>query len=166
MRYVVQTHGCFYPPKCHIKYTHLDLPHGALNNNDWQKKFLMTYEKWLGACTEPWLVNKDPNHISVLQAIWNAVYPHINHIVDMDSPVYHIVSPMSFRFVVFIILTSYRPTNVPLSGNAALIQLLSPYSRPPSMVYIFQAKQSILPHTSCFKTMHSCMQVRPENLKR
>jgi len=52
-----------------MKYTHLDLPHGALNNNNWQKKFIPTYEKWLGACTELWLISKDPNHISALQAI-------------------------------------------------------------------------------------------------
>jgi hypothetical protein len=92
MWYVVQTHGHFYLPKHHMKYTHLDLPHGALDNNDWQKKFILTYEKWLGACVEPWLISKDPNHISALQAIWNAVYPHIDHVIDMDSPVYHIVS--------------------------------------------------------------------------
>lgn len=66
MQCMVQTYSHFYPPNHHIKYTHLDLPNGALNNNNWQKKFIPMYEKWLGACTELWLVNKAPEHISVL----------------------------------------------------------------------------------------------------
>ncbi len=50
-------------------YTHLNLPHSTLNNNNWQKKFMTMYEKWLGAYAEPWLVSKDLNHVSALQAI-------------------------------------------------------------------------------------------------
>jgi hypothetical protein len=42
------------------------------HNNDWRKKFITTYEKWLGTRAEPWIVREYEN-LATLQAIWNKV---------------------------------------------------------------------------------------------
>ncbi|KAI0276550.1 hypothetical protein BC826DRAFT_1192694 [Russula brevipes] len=73
------------------KYTNADLPEGTLDNNDWQKRFITTYEKWLGTHAEPWVVGENEN-LAALQAIWNVVYPHIDHVIDADGPVYYIAN--------------------------------------------------------------------------
>ena len=73
------------------KFTNRDLPQGSHNDNDWRGKFIPTYEKWLGTRNEPWIVDENEN-VAALQTIWNAVYLHIDHIIDIDGPVYHIIS--------------------------------------------------------------------------
>ena len=72
------------------KYTNSDLPQGTLDNNDWRKKFITTYQKWLGARAGPWINNKDEN-LATMQTIWDAVYPYINHTIEVDGPVYYIM---------------------------------------------------------------------------
>jgi hypothetical protein len=79
------------------KYTNGDLPGGAHDNNDWRKRFITTYEKWLGMRAEPWIISEREN-VAALQAIWNVVYPHIDYVVDTECAVYHIVS---IRFLLF-----------------------------------------------------------------
>jgi hypothetical protein len=83
--------GCSEGGKCHTKFTNCNLPQGSHDSNNWCRKFIPTYEKWLGTRTEPWIIDKNEN-VATLQTIWNAVYPHVDHIVDIDGPVYHIVS--------------------------------------------------------------------------
>jgi len=78
------------------KYTNNDLPQGALENNDWRKKFITTYVKWLGAHAGPWVDSEEEN-VAAMQAIWNTVYPHIDHTIDVDGPVYYIVSCFDFH---------------------------------------------------------------------
>ena len=78
------------------KYTNIDLPQGALDNNDWRKKFVTTYVKWLGAHAGPWINNEDEN-VAAMQTIWNTVYPHIDYAIDVDGPIYNIVS---YSFIV------------------------------------------------------------------
>jgi hypothetical protein len=99
--------------KCVAKYTNADLPQGALENNDWRKKFIPTYEKWLGARAGPWVNNEDKN-LAAMQAIWNAVYPHIDYTIEVDGPVYWIVSRFvscdSAFFIISITLTLIDPT--------------------------------------------------------
>lgn len=105
------------------KYTNSDLPQGALDNNDWRKKFITTYEKWLGAYAGPWIKNEDEN-VAAMQAIWNAIYPHIKYTVEVDGPVYYIVSRFVYChppfFILSIILTIDRPSNVLVSGRVPL----------------------------------------------
>jgi len=79
--------------KCISKYTNTDLPQGTQVNNAWQKKFIKTYKKWLGMCTEPWDV-EDQDSCEALQTIWNTIYPHINYIVDANGPIFYIVTEL------------------------------------------------------------------------
>ena len=82
------------------KYTNSDLPQGALDNNDWRKKFISTYEKWLGAHAGPRVADEVTN-VAAMQAIWNAIYPHIDYTIDVNCPVYYIVSDFSYRVSTF-----------------------------------------------------------------
>ncbi|KAI0302275.1 hypothetical protein BC826DRAFT_966257 [Russula brevipes] len=73
------------------KYTNADLPGGVHDNNDWRKRFITTYEKWLGMRAEPWIISEHEN-VAALQAIWNVVYPHIDYVVDVECAVYYIAN--------------------------------------------------------------------------
>jgi hypothetical protein len=79
------------------KYRNSDLPQGALENNNWRKKFITTYQKWLGARAGPWINSEDEN-LATMQTIWDAVYPHINHTIEADGPVYYIVRHFHYHF--------------------------------------------------------------------
>ena len=87
--------------KRQTKYTNIDLPQGAQLNNAWRKRFITTYEKWLGTHSEPWEV-AEKDSCEALQLIWNAVYPHIDYVVDADGAVFYIVSV--FLFLAFWLL--------------------------------------------------------------
>ena len=78
-------------PKHGMEDTNFELPRGVHDNNDWDKKFIPTYTKWLGTRVKPWVVDKDES-IAALQVIWRAVYPHIDYVIDADCFAYHIVS--------------------------------------------------------------------------
>jgi len=78
-------------PKHRIKDTDFGLPHGVHDNNDWHKKFIPTYKKWLGTRAKPWVIDKHES-IAALQVIWRAVYPHIDYIIDVNCPVDCMVS--------------------------------------------------------------------------
>lgn len=88
------------------KYTNSDLPQGALDNNDWRKKFITTYEKWLSARAGPWINDEDEN-VSAMQAIWDTVYPHIDYTIDVNGPVYYIVSHL------FVVILPFRSSKLP-----------------------------------------------------
>jgi hypothetical protein len=85
------THTLAEGSKHPTKYTNSDLPKGTLENNDWRRKFITTYEKWLGARAGPWIDKEDEN-AAAMQAIWDTVYPHIDYTIEVDGPVYYIVS--------------------------------------------------------------------------
>jgi hypothetical protein len=147
------------------KYTNSDLPQGALENNDWRKKFITTYEKWLGACAGPWINDEDKN-IAVMQTIWNAVYPHIEHTIDVDGPVYYIVSCSIPLFHPLITLAVNRPNNVPLNGGAPLGRPLLHCSRLALRARSFQLMIRCLLQFIYFKTVLSYMRTPVVKHKR
>ena len=149
--------------KCITKYTNADLPQGAQLNNTWRKKFITTYEKWLGTCTEPWDV-EDTDSCMALQAIWNTVYPHIDYVVDADGPVFYIVSSFFFALYLFFpySLISYtnRPISVLRNGGVPLVRMLFHCSRLLLRVKNSLPKKRSPLLASCSRTVHSCMQIR------
>jgi hypothetical protein len=78
-------------PRHRIKSTNSDLPHGVHDNGDWYKKFIPTYNKWLGTRVTPWIID-EVESIGALQVIWRAVYPYIDYAIDADCMVYRLVS--------------------------------------------------------------------------
>jgi hypothetical protein len=77
-------------PKHQIKDPKFDLPRGVHDNNDWDKKFIPTYKKFLGTRAKPWTIDEDES-IAALQVIWGAVYPHIDYVIDANCLAYHMV---------------------------------------------------------------------------
>ena len=56
-----------------------------------------------------------------MQAIWNAIYPHIDYTVEVDGSVYYIVSRFVYCYpILYTVLTVNRPNNVLLSGGVPL----------------------------------------------
>ena len=79
-------------PKHQIKDPKFDLPRGVHDNNDWDKKFIPTYKKWLSTRDKPWSFVGQDESIAALQVIWRAVYPHIDYVIDAQCFVYRLVS--------------------------------------------------------------------------
>jgi hypothetical protein len=132
-------------------------------NNAWRKKFITTYEKWLGTRSEPWDV-EDKDSCEALQAIWNTVYPHIDYHVDADGPVFYIVS-LFFVLYFFFLLDPYipctnRPISVLQSGGAPLVQTPFRCSKLLSRVESSLLKTRYPLLASCSRTAHSCMQIQ------
>ncbi|KAF8499774.1 hypothetical protein F5888DRAFT_111124 [Russula emetica] len=76
-------------PKHRIKDTNIGLPHGVYD--DWYKKFIPTYKKWLGTRVKPWIIDEDES-IAALQVIWRAIYPHIDYVIDAKCLVYRMAN--------------------------------------------------------------------------
>lgn len=79
-------------PRHEIKDLRSKLPSGVDDNDDWYKKFIPTYKKWLGTRDKPWSTIDRDESIAALQVIWRAVYPHIDYVIDAECFVYHLVS--------------------------------------------------------------------------
>ena len=82
-------------PKHRIKNTNSGLPRGVDDNDDWYKKFIPTYNKWLGTRVKPWVIDEDES-IAALQVIWKAVYPRIDYVIDANCLVYRMASHVIF----------------------------------------------------------------------
>jgi hypothetical protein len=146
------------------KYTNLDLPQGAQVNNAWRKKFITTYEKWLGTRSEPWDV-AEKDSCEALQLIWNTIYPHIDYVVDADGPVFYIVSVFLFFGRYLYILMTNRQINALQSGGVLLAQMpfhcSKPHLRESSLLKI---RSRLL--ANCSRTVLLCMQIRVANRNR
>lgn len=77
-------------PRHRIRDTDSNLPHGVSDNDDWSKKFIPTYKKWLSTRVKPWIDDNDKS-VAALQVIWRAVYPHIDYVIDADCSEYRLV---------------------------------------------------------------------------
>jgi hypothetical protein len=63
------------------------LPPGAETDNRFRAIFIPTYERWVGTQANPWVI-PDTVAITILQAIWDAIYPDVPWTVKPNDCVF------------------------------------------------------------------------------